>query len=98
MTDTDDFTGKYKRKKQIEINRAQVNIVSAEDLILTKLCWCREVRSDRHLRDCIGIWRVQKGKLDENYIGRKAKELEVSDLLKEIAGGDLLWGFFGGGW
>lgn len=89
LTDTDDFAGKYKRRKQIEINRERITIVSAEDLILTKLCWCREVRSERHLSDCIGIWRVQKGKLDENYLLRKAGELGVTDFLSEVAEGDL---------
>ncbi|MBI3955757.1 nucleotidyltransferase [Candidatus Gottesmanbacteria bacterium] len=85
ITNTDDFSLKYKRRRSVTIGRTRVSVIAPEDLILTKLAWCKELRSERHMGDCVGIWRVQKGKLDEAYVLRRAGELSVTALLKEIA-------------
>lgn len=76
---------KFKRKKVVLFDGQKVNIISAEDIILTKLLWCKEVRSERHLRDCVGILKIQKNNLDTNYLNLWAKKLRVEDLLKEIS-------------
>lgn len=74
---------KFKRKKIISINRQKIPAVSAEDLILTKLTWCKEIRSDRHLRDCTGIIKTQQKTLDRKYLARWARKLDVEKLLAE---------------
>lgn len=74
---------KFKRRVITEVFGKKVAIVSAEDLILTKLSWVKEVYSDRHFRDCVGILERQKGYLDEKYLQENAQKLEVLDLLKE---------------
>ncbi len=66
------------------IDRTRISLIAPEDLILTKLLWCKELRSERHMQDCIGIWQVQKGKLDEVYLRRRAGELFVTQLFDEI--------------
>ncbi|MBI3577238.1 nucleotidyl transferase AbiEii/AbiGii toxin family protein [Candidatus Gottesmanbacteria bacterium] len=81
---TSNFTNEWKRRKQKQVLGQPITLVSAEDLILTKLAWCKEVYSERHLRDSIGIWHVQKGKLDKGYLQQKAKELHILDLLKTM--------------
>lgn len=78
---------KFKRKITTEVFGEKVAIVSAEDLILTKLSWCKDVFSERHMRDCIGILEVQKGKLDEKYLRENAEALGVVDLLKQAREG-----------
>ncbi|MBI5620132.1 nucleotidyltransferase [Candidatus Gottesmanbacteria bacterium] len=85
ITDAADFSVKYERRRSMTIGRTRVSLIAPEDLILTKLAWCKELRSERHMGDCVGIWRVQKGKLDEAYVFRRAGELSVTALLKEIA-------------
>ena len=57
--------------------------VSPEDLVLLKLRWYRlgnEI-SDRQWSDVLGVFRVQAGRLDEDYLTHWAKEIGVANLL-----------------
>ena len=89
VTETDKFKHEFSRRNETRYDHMKLNIVSAEDLILMKLSWCREIRSERHLNDCAGIWSVQKGKLDEPYLRRRARDLSVTELLTEISTRDV---------
>lgn len=89
IIDASDFSEKYSRSHRITLDDHPISMVSAEDLILTKLSWCKEVASERHMRDCVGMWQVQKGHLDEVYLTQKAKEYGVTDLLARVAAGDV---------
>jgi len=75
---------KFRRQKIILIDKQKVNLVSAEDLLLTKLLWCKKIESERHLRDCAGIWQVQENKLDKKYLNLWVKKLGVVKLFEEI--------------
>jgi hypothetical protein len=60
-----------------------------EDVILYKLLYDRQVPSDLHLRDVLGILRVSRTELDETYIGEWAHRLGVGatwERLREQAG------------
>lgn len=76
---------KFQRKRQIVIDKQKIYIVSPEDLLLTKLLWCKKVRSERHLEDCLGILRVQGNKLDKKYLNSWAKKLKLESLFEEIS-------------
>ena len=76
---------KFKRKKAIFIDKQKINLISAEDLILTKLLWCKTLKSERHLQDCVGILEVQKNKLDKVYLDKCINKLELEELFKEIS-------------
>jgi hypothetical protein len=52
---------------------------SPEDVILKKLVYFREGGSEKHLRDIVGVVKVQADKLDRHYIAHWAKELEVEN-------------------
>lgn len=78
---------KFRRKVEVKLFGEIIAVVSAEDLILTKLSWIKKVYSDRHFRDCIGILEAQKGKLDEAYLSQNAEKLGVSTLLQEARAG-----------
>ena len=59
-------------------------VASAEDVILHKLRWYRlgnEV-SDRQWQDVLGVLKVQRGRLDLDYLHQNADRLEVEDLLE----------------
>lgn len=90
ITDSKDFYLKYTRRRFMTIDRMRISLIAPEDLMLTKLSWCKELRSERHMQDCIGIWNVQKGKLDEGYLHKRAEELDVVDLLHEVTTTSLL--------
>src|SRR3989338_1336843 len=71
--------GKKATKKKSYLNCGRD--CATEDLILTKLLWCKKFRSERHLRDCAGIWQIQKDKIDINYLSHWAEKLAVKNLL-----------------
>lgn len=75
---------KQKRAKEIIINKQKIRTVTAEDLILTKLLWCKRVRSERHLGDCRGILQVWKEKIDEKYLLFWIGKLKLQKLFKGI--------------
>jgi len=83
------FVIELKRRSERTFLGQKIVLVSPEDLILTKLSWCKELRSERHMGDCVGIWCVQKGRLDEDYLKKRASELGVTGLLAEISTGSL---------
>ena len=65
-----------------------VYIAAPEDTILAKLQWHRrggEV-SERQLTDVLGVLKVQRGRLDVEYLREWARRLEVSDLLERLLG------------
>lgn len=76
---------KFKRKKIIYIDNQKINLISAEDLILNKLLWCKGIKSERHLTDCKGMLKVQKNELDKTYLSMWVKKLKIEDLFKEIS-------------
>lgn len=89
VSETKKFKHEFRRRRKTTFDGQSIALVSAEDLILTKLVWCKEIRSERHLNDCAGIWAIQKGKLDESYLRRRAKEFFVTNLLSEISKRDI---------
>jgi hypothetical protein len=65
---------------------AQVYFASAEDTVLAKLDWYRRGKevSDQQWRDVLAVIKVQKGRLELEYMRRWAEELKISDLLEEV--------------
>jgi hypothetical protein len=63
-------------------------IAAPEDTVLAKLQWHRrggEV-SERQLTDVLGVLKVQRERLDLEYLREWAMRLEVSDLLERLLG------------
>ena len=52
---------------------------SPEDVILKKLIYDREGRSEKHLRDIAGVLKVQAERIDRHYIAQWADRLGVSE-------------------
>jgi hypothetical protein len=64
---------------------AQVYFASVEDTVLAKLDWYKrgEEVSDQQWRDVVTVLKVQKGRLEVDYMKRWAEELRIGDLLEE---------------
>jgi len=78
--------GEYRRTelgRRQRVNFAGIDlwIVSREDLILSKLDWARESRSELQLRD---VRHLLEGPLDADYLQRWAAHLGVEQLLEEV--------------
>ena len=71
----------FARRRFIEMGEFQTCIVSREDLILSKLYWARDSRSEMQLRD---VRNLLVGGYDEAYLRSHAEALGVDDLLEEV--------------
>lgn len=84
VKDNDFEKNKFKRKKEITMDKIKIPIVSAEDLILNKLLWSKEIISERHLNDCRGIIQIQGTKLDYKYLNSWSQKLGIAKLLQSL--------------
>jgi hypothetical protein len=73
----------FRRRRQVEINGVSICVVSAEDLVLSKLDWARTSRSELQLRDVRNVIAAQPA-LDWGYIEVWAKQLDLLDRLDEM--------------
>ena len=79
---TDYRLREFDRRQRIRIEDFETWIVSKEDLILSKLFWAKDSRSELQMRDVRNL--VSTG-CDRDYIQRWTQELGVADLWKEMA-------------
>ena len=75
----------FARRFAAEIDGVTLWLVTAEDLLLSKLVWAAESRSEIQLQDVRNLIR-SVAHLDWTYIERWATELTVSELLREVRG------------
>ncbi len=70
----------FERRRRVELAGVPLWIVSVEDLILSKLEWSRESRSEQQRRD---IALLLEAPLDRAYLDEWAARLDLDGLLKE---------------
>ena len=75
----------FARRIAVEIDGATMWLVTAEDLLLSKLVWAAESHSEMQLQDVRNLIRAVAD-LDWAYIERWADELTVGELLREVRG------------
>lgn len=81
----DEFTrSRMERKVRSEVLGVQAWIATPEDVVLAKLRWRLESRSEVQWRDCTEIAATQE--LDEPYLRRWAPVLGIADDLDELIG------------
>ena len=73
----------FDRRRKISLEGTDVWLVSAEDLILSKLYWAKDSKSETQLRD---IQNLLGGicEVDSEYLEKWAKELGVFQIYKEV--------------
>jgi len=70
----------FARRQKVTIGDFETWIVSREDLILSKLYWARESRSEMQLRDVSNLLVVD---CDQAYLRSRAEALGIGNLLEE---------------
>ncbi|NJM44830.1 MAG: hypothetical protein HC860_00635 [Alkalinema sp. RU_4_3] len=75
---------KYERRQRIPIEGlGDLYFASPEDLILSKLSWGKQSRSDKQWRDVLGILKVQSDRLDRDYLNTWAETLSLTPELTQ---------------
>ena len=72
----------FRRRRRLPIDGFEVWVVSAEDLILSKLVWAKDSHSELQLRDVRSVL-ASSPDLDAEYLCRWAKALGIEHLLAE---------------
>lgn len=72
----------FARRSPIDLEGVPISVVSPEDLILSKLCWGKDSRSEMQLRDVQNLL-ASPHELDWAYLARWAGELGVADQLDQ---------------
>jgi hypothetical protein len=81
--DQDYEVEKFERRRRADIGGQAIWVISPEDLVLSKLLWAKDSRSELQLRDVRSILALQT-RLDWPYIDQWARRLTVSALLAEV--------------
>lgn len=74
----------FSRRVPGKVFGQDVFLISPEDLILNKLCWFKDSDVQKHFLDAVGVYRVQKEILDMDYLYKKAKLLNLTEILKKL--------------
>jgi hypothetical protein len=75
----------FNRRKKHRIFGNDTYIASPEDLILTKLEWCKlSGESQVQFKDALGIYEVQRKNLDLEYIFKWSEHLGVKNLVDKL--------------
>lgn len=77
-TDSPFDRSRFARGQQLQIDETcEAWIASPEDVILKKLVYFQEGGSEKHLRDIVGILKVQAGRIEDDYLRKWIDELGV---------------------
>jgi hypothetical protein len=74
----------FSRRKTVTVDDQDLFIVSPEDLILSKLEWAKDSRSEVQLNDVRNLLTYVKG-LNRSYLTRWARALGVESLYREVS-------------
>ena len=78
----------FERRRTVTIEGKDLSVVTAEDLLLSKLHWAKNSRSELQLGDARNLI-LSESNLDWPYIRQWAEKLSVLDLLREVGGDDV---------
>lgn len=70
----------FTNRKKIAFGDFEVWTIGKEDLILSKLNWAKDAKSEMQMRDVANMLRTE---YDENYVRNWAEKLNVENLLEE---------------
>jgi hypothetical protein len=84
LKETDFGAKEFQRKREEILLGKDLYILSPEDIVLSKLVWAEQSRSQQQYSDASRILEVWSGHLDMKYLNKWAKELGVEKALAEI--------------
>jgi hypothetical protein len=80
LTDDPFDQSRFARRRPDVVDGRPIPLSTPEDTILMKLKWARQSgKSERQFRDALGVYEVQSGALDLNYLDNWARQLGLLD-------------------
>lgn len=77
---TDFAASEFSRRRRLPFTeQLDASVATPEDVIISKLLFYAQGRSDKHLADIAGVLRVSAGRLDEQYIEAWVARLGLQD-------------------
>jgi hypothetical protein len=82
----DDFDqSRFARIKKLLVSETKTaDFASPEDVIIKKLLYYKEGRSEKHIRDIAGMLKISSELIDRAYITSWAKRFDVSEIWEEL--------------
>ncbi len=74
----------FRRKIAKKISSQKIYFISPEDLILNKFEWYQQTNSSRHIEDIESILKISGRRLDLEYLKRRVKHLDGSEILNKL--------------
>jgi hypothetical protein len=74
----------FQRRKEVEVEGFKTTVISIEDLILFKLIWSRETRSEIQSRDIRNLLQIDH---DPDYLNNWVKKLNLDTRWSEVQHG-----------
>lgn len=86
ITKKDDFDkSRFARTKKLQVSESEyAEFASPEDVIIKKLEYFKQGRSDKHLRDIAGMLKISSESIDRGYVSSWAKRLFVNEIWEEL--------------
>lgn len=81
--DTEYRKTEFKRRRQIVFEEIEIDITAPEDLVLSKLYWAKESKSEMQIKDVKNLLK-SVADMDKDYLRRWVKELKLEEIYKEV--------------
>jgi hypothetical protein len=69
----------FRRRQKISLHNTSIFVASAEDVVLSKLEWSKLAKSQRQIEDVAALLRIRWAELDQVYIQRWIRELDLQE-------------------
>ena len=73
----------FERRLPVDVQGLSVFVVSLEDIVLAKLEWAKLGQSRRQMEDVAMLLRDRRGELDQDYMDRWIRELDLEGEWRE---------------
>lgn len=85
LKDSDFELEQFNRRQRIPFSKGYDAFISSpESVILNKMLFYKEGKSEKHIRDIIGMLNISGDVIDRNYIEKWSRELDIDDIWKMV--------------
>jgi len=81
--DTEYRKTEFERRRQFVFEGIEIDITAPEDLVLSKLYWAKESKSEMQLKDVKNLLK-SVADMDKDYLKRWVRELKLEKIYKEV--------------